>query len=422
MIVLQITADAVEFGTATPLPPNIVTPTPFPDYLIITPTPTPANEATAQMMKVIATAFTLLTGTPTPFATNAVTATPTFTPTPLPTYAIITSTPTPESLFEAATAVAQIQIHGLPTPLPSNWVTPIVVTATPTPANNATVQAQSILATAQALTTGTPTSTPSNVQTATSTPVFDLIEVILTPTPTPTPPTPEAIPEELLGKILFLSDREVTIENDEPRVYVFDPVTGQLGRLTARWPYELTKIRDTWSVDKRFRVFTKDMIRHKPAQSQNSGPIREDVPAVYWYDSLYNAEEQLTYFGAGIAYNGSWSPTQEQITFVSNDSGDDEIWIVNRDGNGLKQLTNSNTEYNAREIGKDTFIPEINKYPSFSPDGQQIVFYSTRSGNYQLWIMNTDGSGQRLLMDATPYNDWDPVWVKYLDLPPFIPK
>jgi hypothetical protein len=528
-VVLQSTADAAKFGPATPLPYNAVTPTPFPDYLIITPTPTPENLATAQMVALLGTAFAELNGTPTPFSTNAVTATPLPTGTPTPTYVIITSPPTPQSLMAMVTAIAEAQKQGIPTPLPSNWVTPVVVTATPVPANRATAemisffapaqslttgtptplpgnlqpatptptyliitstptpgslselataiagaqgqslstplpanwvtpvvvtatptpanqqtaQAQSILATAQALTVGTATPTPGNVQTATPTPIFNLIEPILAVLPTPLPlPTPTAIPNGLVGKILFLSDREVVTGQSaagsppstateegrrQPQAYVFDPETGQLGRLTAIWPYEMAKARDAWSAEKRFRVFTKDATRYRLVSSPSSNGERqeagqrEDVPAVFWYDTLYDVEEQLTFFGRGLAYGGVWSPTAEEIAFVSNESGDDEIWAVNRDGSNLRQLTKSNEEYNAREIGKDTFIPELTKGPSWSPDGSQIVYFSNRSGNNQLWIMDEDGSNQRLVMDWNPYNDFDPVWVKYPDPPPSLP-
>ena len=422
-MMLQMTAEATRIGTATPPPPNMVTATPFPSYLVIMATPTPGNEATAQFMAAVATANAITTGTPTPASSSAVTPTPTASATATPTYVIITSTPTPESVFAAATMAlaetAQAQRAGPPTPLPQNWVTPIVVTSTPTPANAATVQALAALATAQALTTGAPTPTPNNVQTATPTPAFVLIEPIILPTPVPAPAQVfEAMPAELIGKIIFLSDREGA---EGPRAYVFDLETGQLGRLTATWPYELALLRDAWSADLRFRTFTKNVIRYQEAASttgESTESVREDVPAIFWYDALYNAEEQVTYFGAGIAYGGAWSPAREQIAFVSNESADDEIWIVNRDGSNLQQLTTDNREFNAREIGKDTFIPEINKHPSFSPDGEQIVFFSTRSGNRQLWIMNIGGSEQRLLMDWTPYNDWDPVWIKYADLAP----
>jgi hypothetical protein len=424
-IALQITADATRIGTATPVPQNMATATPLPDYLILIPTPTAENSATAELWKAIATAEALTTGTPTPIPTNAVTATPLPTSTPTPDYVLITAQPTIDSVFAAATlsaaATAQAQEVGTPTPLPAHWVTPIVITATPTPVNQATAQALDLLATAIAFTTGTPTATPSNMVTATPTPVFELISLLFTPTPTPPPPFPQFVPPSLVGKILFHSNRDEANADD---IYMFDPETGQLGRLTDSWPYEVASIREAWSADLRFHVLTKDAIRYQNVSNgiEEVGR-REDIPALYVYDSLYNVEKQLTYFGLGLAYGGVWSPTAEKIAFVSNDSGDDEIWVVNSDGSQFLQLTSSNETYNAREIGKDTFIPEINKYPSWSPDGRQIVFTSNRTGNDQLWIMNADGSDQHLLMgwdNWTPYTDWGPVWVKYLDQPPSV--
>jgi len=63
---LRMTAEATRFGTATPLPPNWVTP------VVVTATPTPENQATAQAMSEFATAVAFTTGEP----PNMVTATP----------------------------------------------------------------------------------------------------------------------------------------------------------------------------------------------------------------------------------------------------------------------------------------------------------------------------------------------------------
>jgi hypothetical protein len=372
---------------ATPLPRNWVTP------MVVTATPTPPTQATAQAMSALATAYALTTGVP----PNMITATPT------PTYVIITSTPTPVDIL---TAVAEL-LPVTATPLPPNWVTPIIVTSTPTPANGATVEyLQAII-----LTTGTPTPMPGNVQTATPTPVFIAVEALALPTATATPTaSPQPIPAALLGKILFLSDREGPTEEDRlraekknatpevlPQPYVFDPATGQLARLTDISPYQVATVRDSWSADRSYLAYSV------------GPPDKKKKVAIYYYDFQNQVEQPVTRMGAGIAYDAAWSPVKNELAFVSTESRNDEIWIIDSDGTDVRQLTQN--------------VWEWDKHPSWSPDGQQIVFFSNRTGNNQLWIMNRDGSEQRLLMEWNPYNDWDPVWVKYLEpaLPPTKP-
>jgi hypothetical protein len=416
-IVLQMTADATRIGTATPLPPNLATATPWPSYLVIVPTGTPGNQATAQAMVARATAEALTTGTVTPIPTNAVTATPTPTPTSTPppvplSYVVITATPTPESIFAAATlsaaATSQAQRLGTPTPLPADWVTPLVVTSTPTPANQVTAQFLADLATAQAFTTGTPSPTPVNQFTATPTPVFVLLDGQLPPA-TATPVAEiisSTMPPELIGKIAFKSNR-----SGQDQIYVINADGSGLGLLPEPWPYDLAVAADACSVDGRFRVFVKDAIINTGIVDETTGesrPIQLKIPTLYYFDSLYEVEEQLTYFGVDenhqpIAYDPAWSPTAEQIVFVSDDSGNDEIWVVNRDGSNTRQLTRNEWEWD--------------KHPSWSPDGSQIVFWSNRTGTQQIWVMDADGNNLYSL-SKTGFDDWDPVWIKYPDVPP----
>jgi len=396
---LKLTAEAERWGTATTVPANWVTP------VVVTITPTPANSATAEFWQ----ALNRATGTPTPLPGNAQTATST------PTYMVITSTPTPEDIATAVVnsqrMTAEAARFGTVTPLPPNWVTPVVVTATPIPINSATVEYWQ----AAIFTTGTPTVTPDNWQTATPTPVFITVEPLASATPTATPSaTPRSIPAILLGKILFLSDREGATEQERfqaglaqatpritPQPYVFDPETGQLGRLTDLWPYDVAAARDAWSADTVYEAYTQQLL-----WTNTGGTYRRptEVLAIHYYDHLYKVEHLVTRMGTGLVYDPAWSPVSDEIAFVATESGNDEIWTIHHDSTDVCQLTRNEWEWD--------------KHPSWSPDGQKIVFYSNRTGNNQLWIMNKDGSEQQLVLEWNPYNDWDPVWVKYLDPPP----
>jgi hypothetical protein len=38
--------------------------------------------------------------------------------------------------------------------------------------------------------------------------------------------------------------------------------------------------------------------------------------------------------------------------------------------------------------------------PSWSPDGSQIAFLTDRNGQWEIWVMNADGSNQQPLFSA----------------------
>lgn len=97
-----------------------------------------------------------------------------------------------------------------------------------------------------------------------------------------------------------------------------------------------------------------------------------------------------------------WSPDGAKITF----SFDDDIWVINSDGTELTQLTSTR---DVREV-----------LPSMSNDGQRIVFASDRKmdasyfgpqGDFNIWVMNYDGSEMTQLTELESWDSW-PLFVK----------
>src|SRR4029453_10199119 len=52
----------------------------------------------------------------------------------------------------------------------------------------------------------------------------------------------------------------------------------------------------------------------------------------------------------------------------------------------------------------------LNINPSWSPDGRQLVFESARHGNTTLYVINTDGTGERRLTFTGYGDDTHPAW------------
>jgi Tol biopolymer transport system component len=89
-----------------------------------------------------------------------------------------------------------------------------------------------------------------------------------------------------------------------------------------------------------------------------------------------------------------WSPDGNSLAFESDLAGNWDIWMVNRDGTGLKQITHDSSN---------------ERFPSWSPDGARLAYASDRNGNWDIWSMKLDGADVRQL---TQYNGLDiaPVW------------
>ena len=84
----------------------------------------------------------------------------------------------------------------------------------------------------------------------------------------------------------------------------------------------------------------------------------------------------------------AWSPAGNLIAFVSNEAGNEDIWIC--DPSGAKPL-------NLTEESK-----QVDAHPAWSPDGQRISFYSERGGGAAIYTMSVLGRDVRKLIDVKP--------------------
>jgi TolB protein len=95
-----------------------------------------------------------------------------------------------------------------------------------------------------------------------------------------------------------------------------------------------------------------------------------------------------------------WSPDGRKIAFASRRAGTFDIYVMDADGTGTKQLTSGQATDN---------------HPTFSPDGKRIAF--ERAGD--IFVMSADGTGVHKItgIDAEESEPaWSPngTWIAYV--------
>jgi Tol biopolymer transport system component len=102
----------------------------------------------------------------------------------------------------------------------------------------------------------------------------------------------------------------------------------------------------------------------------------------------------------------SWRPDGRKLALMSNratptnPTGDYEIFVIDADGSGLRQLT-------ANDLDDEN--------PSWSPDGRKLVFQRDfdpvfEQLDYDLFTMQADGTHQRNLTRSPDINEQDADW------------
>ncbi|SFJ38800.1 TolB family protein [Planctomicrobium piriforme] len=106
--------------------------------------------------------------------------------------------------------------------------------------------------------------------------------------------------------------------------------------------------------------------------------------------------QQLT-DSPGYDAEGSYSADGKQIVFTSTRDGDPDLYIMDADGKNVRQLTN---------------VPGYDGGPFFSPDGKWVIFRSDRQQEHmlQLYAISVDGKHEVQLTDDLNTVNWAPYF------------
>jgi len=195
---------------------------------------------------------------------------------------------------------------------------------------------------------------------------------------------------------------------------VYERITGEEGYFDTRIVYvaETGPIIDR---TKRLAIMDQDGANHQfltdglyLALTPRFSPTAQEItylsyynnrPRVYIYNVDTGRQEVLGDF-EGMTFAPRFSPDGHKVVMSMVQNGNSDIYIM---------------DLRTREVRQLTSHPDIDTAPSFAPDGRHIVFESDRSGTQQLYVMRDDGMDvKRISFGRGRYKT--PVWSPRGDL------
>jgi Tol biopolymer transport system component len=162
---------------------------------------------------------------------------------------------------------------------------------------------------------------------------------------------------------------------------------------------------------------------------------------IYTINADGSGLERLTR-GEDLEFDPTWSPDGQSIAY-RHQSGDDattDIYLMDADGSHRRNLTGSDRfgdwgpdwspdggEWIAWNTASGGFVFDLGlirpdgsgrrviksgvyvEYPAWSPDGSRIAFMSPEGSQYDIFVMNADGTDVRRLTESPADDGW-PAW------------
>ena len=167
----------------------------------------------------------------------------------------------------------------------------------------------------------------------------------------------------------------VTYTGEQPRVQVMNLENGQRGVLGDFQGFTFAP---------RFSPDGQRVIMSLGTPDGNSSLLEMDLRS--------RQARRLTQ-AQGIDTGPCYSPDGRQITFESDRSSNQQLYVMGADGNGLRRISNGEGRYST---------------PVWSPRGDYIAFTCQRGGRFLIGVLKPDGSGERILTDG--YHNEGPTW------------
>jgi Tol biopolymer transport system component len=195
------------------------------------------------------------------------------------------------------------------------------------------------------------------------------------------------------SKIAYLSEKDFFFID----LYLADAISGKVKRRLVKSTFDpnfrtlrFLKASMSWSPDGQFLAITAgrkaqdDIVILNGENGKEVGRIKVDLNGIT---------------------NPSWSPDGSQLVFTGYDGGISDLYLVGRDGSGLRKLTD------------DKYA---NLQPVWSPDGKTIAFVTDRGpdtdfsslafGNFRLALFHLDSGTEEVLEHMDTGKNMSPQW------------